>query len=107
MLEGRNPLAMAHYANHPGPGSVPNAIIASFTFKPVVSSSSGDGDGSSYGGGGSSSSSLDPVEPWVRAYVPNINYSYQCHQEDLLTKVRSRSVTCTPCGDHSTATMAQ
>jgi hypothetical protein len=91
MLEGRNPLAMAHYANHPGPGSVPNAVIASFTFKPAGCSdgSSGGSRGGSSDAVGSSSGEADQAaEPWVRAYVPNISYSYQCSQEDLLTQVR-------------------
>lgn len=88
MLEGRNPLAMAHYANHPAPGQVPNAVIASFTFRPAgwrghdAASISSDGSGTEGGSEGSSA-----VEPWMRAYVPNINYSFKCSHEDLLTRV--------------------
>lgn len=87
MLEGRNPLASAHYANHPGVGSVPNAIIASFTFKPVGSSSGGSGGSGGRGDRGSGGSSGEQTEPWMRAYVPNIPYSYQCSREDLLNRV--------------------
>lgn len=88
MLEGRNPLAMAHYANHPAQGQVPNAVIASFTFRPAGwTGSSGSDDGSSSSDGSSG------VEPWMRAYVPNINYSFKCSHEDLLTRV-SLSLGC-------------
>jgi hypothetical protein len=92
MLEGRNPLAMAHYANHPAQGQVPNAVIASFTFRPAgCSGSSGSSDGSS--SNDSSSDGISGVEPWMRAYVPNINYSFKCRHEDLLTRV-SLSLGC-------------
>lgn len=105
MLEGRHPLAMAHYANHPAPGCQPNAIIASFTFRPpgwqrhssAGSSSSSvqdprDGSssgstGSSDGVQGSSGSSEGEGEAWMRAYVPNIDYSFKCSHQELLTRV--------------------
>ena len=82
MLEGRNPIALAHYANHPPPGSVPNAMIASFAFRPAGCSQQG-----------SSSSGIDGAagEPWLRAYVPNINYKFQCSREDLLSQVGGHS----------------
>lgn len=129
LLEGRNPLAMAHYANHPPPGERPNAGIASFTFRPVGCSHEGgsqrtqqqqqlgafpagqlqhgsktSGSRSSsapddYATGGSSSSSSGgsgsgvqlqkavEQEPWVRAYVPNVNYTLKCDEKHLLTHV--------------------
>lgn len=97
MLEGRNPLALAHFANHPAAGSVPNAIIASFSFKlqqqphqddAVAGTSSGAGGAGGVGDGDDSSHRKGAAaEPWLRAYVPNVNYSYQCSREDLLTQV--------------------
>lgn len=29
VVQGRNPLALAHYVNHPGEGQVPNVMVAS------------------------------------------------------------------------------
>eukprot|EP00879_Flechtneria_rotunda_P015485 GHRR01016195.1.p1 GENE.GHRR01016195.1~~GHRR01016195.1.p1 ORF type:complete len:182 (+),score=57.07 GHRR01016195.1:757-1302(+) len=107
LLEGRHPLALGHYANHPPAGSQPNAVIASFTFKldqlhsvaadsisnPAGISSSGSSTATvteSSRQHGSRSSSQSTVAPWLRAYVPNINYSEECSTEHLLT----REVSC-------------
>jgi hypothetical protein len=46
LLEGRNPYALAHFANHPGKGMAANTVVASF--------------------------SLARAAPELRAYLPNI-----------------------------------
>ena len=102
-LEGRHPLALAHYANHPPAGAAPNAAIASFNFS--LRSLGGDGSSSSGGDGGGSSvdcsmsptdhhhsseaggSSSTPPGPWLRAYVPNLDYTAECDAHYLLSKV--------------------
>ncbi|GAB4813076.1 hypothetical protein N2152v2_000122 [Parachlorella kessleri] len=33
LLEARNPLALAHFANHPAAGTLPNVMVAAFDFK--------------------------------------------------------------------------
>ncbi|KAF6263462.1 hypothetical protein COO60DRAFT_1635090 [Scenedesmus sp. NREL 46B-D3] len=110
MLEGRHPLALAHFANHPPPGAAPNAVIANFSFKlpaagtaaisrssssssdKAASSSSSDQAASSQmspqsrGDSCSSSSSSSSAAPWLRAYVPNIDYAEECTQQHLLNK---------------------
>lgn len=84
MLEGRHPLALAHYANHPAPGTKPNTIIASFTFTPAGCRSP---DSITTG----SSRGLQ-APPYLRAYVPNITYQFQCNHRDLLEQVHTTSL---------------
>jgi hypothetical protein len=64
-LEGRNPYALAHFANHPQPGEPPNAMIAPLDFFPE-----GVEEEASSASSASSSSSL----PELRAYLPFCPY---------------------------------
>jgi hypothetical protein len=56
LLEGRNPYALAHFANHPGKGMTPNTVVASFAVR------LGQGQGQGQG-------------PELRAYLPNMMFS--------------------------------
>jgi hypothetical protein len=94
MLEGRHPLALAHYANHPPAGSAPNAVIANFSFKLPAAGAATSPSSSDQATGrqqsqhnSSSSSSSDSAAPWLRAYVPNIDYVEECSQQHLLRTV--------------------
>lgn len=96
LLEGRHPLALAHFANHPPAGAAPNAVIASFNFKlqpagSSVSSALSDSGSAEQASGSSSSSSEGHARdaPWLRAYVPNIDYCEECSCEHLLNTVRA------------------
>jgi hypothetical protein len=60
-LEGRNPYALAHFANHPQPGEVPNAMIAPLDFFPQ-------------GAEGEAASSASSSLPELRAYLPFAPY---------------------------------
>jgi hypothetical protein len=110
MLEGRHPLALAHFANHPPAGAAPNAVIASFTFAPIgcqqpeqqqgaaAAEAAGGSAGRGAGGdassgsssGGSSSRALTLPPAAERAYVPNIDYAFACDAQHLL----SHEVSC-------------
>lgn len=87
LLEGRHPLALAHFANHPPAGAAPNTVIASFKVKVT----GGGGSSSSHGVGGSSSSSSMAEDPCLRAYVPNIDYCEECNPKQLLHDVSGLS----------------
>lgn len=69
LLEGRNPYALAHFANHPGKGMTPNTVVASF----AVRLGHGQGQG-----------------PELRAYLPNMMFSPEgaSHQRLLEEEVR-------------------
>ncbi|WIA16650.1 hypothetical protein OEZ85_013313 [Tetradesmus obliquus] len=92
MLEGRHPLALAHFANHPPAGAAPNAVIANFTFKVPAAAAAAAKPSSSSDQAAmqesksqeSSSSSSSSAAPWLRAYVPNIDYVEECSQQHLL-----------------------
>ncbi len=68
LLEGRHPLALAHFANHPGHGASPNTMIAPYSLR---ISGSGDGGG----------------QPWVRAYMPTMPYMAHASHSNLLAEV--------------------
>ena len=79
LLEGRNPLALAHYANHPGEGMAPNVMIASFSFKSGKQGVQGE---AGVAGGGE-----EEEEGRLRAYVPNINYAMEITKQQVLEEV--------------------
>jgi hypothetical protein len=60
-LEARNPYALAHFANHPAPGELPNAMIAPLDFEPEGVGGDGDDNGCAL-----------PVD--LRAYLPFAPY---------------------------------
>lgn len=51
LLEGRNPFALGHFANHPGPEDAPNVMLAAVDFAP-----------------------LPEEDQWVRGYLPCITH---------------------------------
>lgn len=52
LLEGRNPFALGHYANHPGPREAPNVMLAAVDFP-----------------------ALPEEDQWLRGYLPCITYN--------------------------------
>lgn len=92
LLEGRNPFAMAHYANHPPAGAAPNTVIANFKFRLQLPGVWGGEVQQNITNINSSSSSSAYDEPWLRAYLPNIEYSEECSHQQLLHKVRDNQL---------------
>jgi hypothetical protein len=68
MLEGRQPLALAHLANHPGPDMKPNVMIASFTVNFL-------------------DALRDQEAAGLRAYLPNMAFRQQVERQELLKEV--------------------
>lgn len=62
-LEGRNPYALAHFANHPAPGQPPNAMLAPVDF-----------EGGAFGGERGSGDDNDSLPAELRAYLPFAPY---------------------------------
>lgn len=103
LLEGRHPLALAHYANHPGEDSAPNTMLAPFTWRlPLARRADRDGrdndDGDSSddeeaaGDEQQERQSAQPpgvagAGPWVRAYLPTLGYGRELSAEVLREEV--------------------
>lgn len=113
LLEGRHPLALAHFANHATRALPPNAAVAPVRFKlarrrrrPAGGGSGGSDGSSGRGKEGSSSGAegnaqgdddgvggvgeIDGDEPaWLRAYVPFAPYAAEPSRAQLLEEVRA------------------
>ncbi|KAG2489549.1 hypothetical protein HYH03_012000 [Edaphochlamys debaryana] len=65
LLEGRHPLALGHWVNHPGPGQQANVLEASLD---LALDDPGPGPGPGPAGSGPGASLA--ARPWLRAYLP-------------------------------------
>jgi hypothetical protein len=79
-LEGRNPYALAHFANHPSPGEAPNAMIAPLDLPPPSRGPAGDDDDDGGGRQGEQQQQQQrrrrrpSFAPELRAYLPFAPY---------------------------------
>lgn len=75
-LEGRNPYALAHFANHPKPGQPPNAMLAPIDLLPdsAVVVAAEEGNDKAPASPSSSSLPSSHFPPELRAYLPFAPY---------------------------------
>jgi hypothetical protein len=83
-LEGRHPLALAHFANHATAALPPNAMVAPVRFRlrrpPARGGGGVEGGGEGGGDGGGDGEWEGPErgeEVWLRAYVPFLPYAME------------------------------